>query len=72
MLTADITLLASAARLCLPVHRSSFNIAAGERVRADLKNLDVTYLGSSLVNALGGEATLREPYVTFSGDGASP
>ena len=46
-------------------------IEAGASVRADLKNLDISYLGSSFVNALGGEATLRESYVAFAGESAN-
>ena len=46
-------------------------IAEGASARADLKNLDLTYVGSSFINALGGEATLRESYVTFAGEGAN-
>ena len=38
---------------------------------ADVKNVDATYFGSSLISLEAGELTLRESYVTYAGESAS-
>ena len=46
-------------------------IESGSFAKADLKNLDITYAGDTLFLAEGGEATIRESYVSYIGEAES-